>query len=102
VHSDNEDEESKYGATDRRKQIEVSNQDGGVFNRAAKTSKRKKNNKVTAAAGKFKTFRTSINKGAFEDMTNSFLKDLVQKKPTDSFFERKQSTSANLQPFNNF
>lgn len=89
VHSDNEDEESKYGATDRRKQIEVSNQDGGVFSKAGKSGKRKKNSKVTAPAGKFKTFHASINKAVLEEMKNSFLKELVHKKNTDTFFEHK-------------
>lgn len=69
LQSDNEDEEGKYGATDRRKQVEVSNQDGGVFNRANnKQAKKKKNPKVTAPQGKFKTFHAKGNPTAFTEM----------------------------------
>ena len=101
VNSEDEDEESKYGATDRRKQIQVSNQDGGVFSKAEKSAKRKKNPKATAPPGKFKTFRASVNKSALEEMHSSFLKELVHKKQTDTFFELKPSTT-NLQPATNF
>lgn len=61
-----DDEEAKYGATDRRNKVEVANQDGGVFksaknNAAPVATKKKKVNKyVTAPEGKFRCFHKTI------------------------------------------
>ena len=93
----NDDEEAKYGATDRRNKTEVANQDGGVFKTAAKKGKGKKNNKITAPAGKFQTFHASIDKKALSDVTSAFVKQFVQKRSSDSFLneDRKNENNRN-------
>ncbi len=78
----NNEEEAKYGATDRRNTRHASNQDGGIFgseagksgaNSSAAAAKSKKN--ITAPAGKFKTFKKEVSKTAIPDMTEAFKKD---------------------------
>lgn len=84
----NDDEEAKYGATDRRNKIEVANQDGGVFKSTGvggpKNAKKKKVNKfVTAPEGKFKNFHQTIQRDGLKQLTEAFVRDFTQKKPDD-------------------
>lgn len=53
---------------------------------------------MTAPAGKFKTFRAQVNKDALKEVTAAFLKDLVDRKPHDTFFVLQNAAVANLQP----
>lgn len=41
---------------------------------------------MNAPAGKFKTFKKSIEKNAFAEMNKGFLAEFVQKKASDTFF----------------
>jgi len=98
AEDENNNEESKYGATDRRNKVEVSNQDG-AFPKSSRNAKKKKNTKMTAPAGKFKCFRAEINKNALTDMNKDFWKEFTKKNSTESFFQGgKSKQSTNMQP----
>ena len=108
---EDDDEEAKYGATDRRNKTEAANQDGGVFKSLQQSSqstatsasgagakkagaggKARKNKLVTAPPGKFKNFHAATsgtkNGALLSDMASGFLRDLAQNKklPLSDFF----------------
>ena len=64
----------------------MANQDGGVFKTTgpAKNAKKKKVNKhVTAPEGKFTTFHKTIQRDAFKQINDAFMRDFTQKRPND-------------------
>ena len=63
--SDNEDEEGKYGATDRRNRKKVAGQDGGVFEKGGKG---RRDTKLNCPPGKFTAFHKQIDKTALRKM----------------------------------
>ena len=102
-NSKDDDEEAKYGATDRRNKTEAANQDGGVFKSLQQSSqstatsasgagakkagaggKARKNKLVTAPPGKFKNFHAATsgtkNGALLSDMASGLLRDLAQNK----------------------